>query len=88
MVFQTLTALVDFTTFHGVMTGCLRCQGAHITARERETKRGSNKCDRETEVDGGEEPTGRNSPSLTTTSSSNNLHLERKIPKEKLRYNL
>lgn len=41
MVFQTLTALVDFTTFHGVMTGCLRCQGAHITERERETKGGA-----------------------------------------------
>lgn len=35
MVFQTLKALVGSTTFHGVMTGCLRCQGAHITKRKR-----------------------------------------------------
>lgn len=36
MVFQTLEALVGSNTFHGVMTGCLKCQGAHITKRARE----------------------------------------------------
>lgn len=36
MLFQTLKALVGSATFHGVMTGCLRCQRAHITEREKE----------------------------------------------------
>lgn len=30
MVFQTLMALVGSDIFHGVMTGRLKCQGAHI----------------------------------------------------------
>lgn len=43
--------------FHCVMTGCLRCQGAHITAKEREVGGGgggrkSGVTGRQTEVEG------------------------------------
>lgn len=41
MVFQTLKALVGSSKFHGVMAGCLECQGAYITEKKRE--RGGNK---------------------------------------------
>lgn len=45
MVFQSLKALVGSTTFHGVMTGCLKCQGDHITGREKQ-QWGGRECDR------------------------------------------
>lgn len=53
MVFQTLKALVGSTAFHGVMTGCLRCQGAHITKREREGGNKKGGAESMTERDGG-----------------------------------
>lgn len=82
MVFQTLKALVGPATFHGVMTGCLKCQGAHITERERErgTKRGEQRAwQKEAGVGGGKEPTGRNlPPSLKSTNCSYNCPLRKK----------
>lgn len=52
IVFQSLKALVGSITFHGVMAGCLKCQGAHITE--------GRECDRKRGIWVGKYPSGRN----------------------------